>query len=76
MWEAPVHVFSSAERASFISILALVLYFSWDAEIRCPAAGVHASVDHDGTLTLRCGGPDILEETRRAFGEEVARSKS
>lgn len=64
LWEAPFHVFSELDRESFISILCMVLYFSWDAEILCPTACVYACVDHDDSLLLRCADPGVADQVR------------
>lgn len=68
LWEAPVHVFNDSEKAVFGSILCMVLYFSWDAEIWCPTAGIYLSIDHDDSLTLRCADSGVVDRVRSFLG--------
>jgi len=61
--EAPVHVFDTVDDDAFISLMCMVLFFSWDASVFDLAGTSLAQTSHDGWLELR--------SVNRVFQEEL-----
>jgi hypothetical protein len=59
--EAPVHVFSSKELRELECILALALYFFWDALLLDHSQGVLIELSHDEIMDVRATDKDIFE---------------
>ncbi len=59
--EAPVHRFSASDAESLVSLLCLVLYFVWDAEVFDAAGKCLFSISHDEWLDIRTGDQAAIE---------------
>jgi hypothetical protein len=51
--EAPIHIFGEGDENTFISLMSLVLFFSWDAWIFNNAKEILIRTSHDGWLEIR-----------------------
>jgi hypothetical protein len=59
--DAPLQIFSPGEDAALISILCLIFYFSWNAEIASMDARWLITVSHDDWIEIRTYDIDRIE---------------
>jgi hypothetical protein len=65
--EAPVHLFVNSEAKKVECVLALALYFFWDAFLLNHSGGVLIELSHDEILDVRVRDKRLLEELRMRF---------
>ena len=59
--DAPLQSFSPEEGAALISILCLILYFSWDAEIASLDERWLVTISHDNWMEIRTADTPLIE---------------
>lgn len=69
--EAPVHVFERADEEAFISVLSLVLFFSWDASVFDIAGRSLFQTSHDGWLEVRTQDETIAKDVAAYLESKV-----
>ena len=67
LMEAPLHVFSSAEREALASVLSMVFFFGWDANIVGMTGDFMVTVSHDEWLETRSNSITEEEEIVQAL---------
>lgn len=67
--EAPVHQFESADEESFLSIVCLVLFYQWDAEIFDRDDRCLVTISHDEWLDVRTDDSRVQRLSDQAIGE-------
>lgn len=60
--EAPVHVFELSEEDALVSVLSMVLFFSWDASVFDLAGRSLLQTSHDGWLEIRTSDAALFKE--------------
>jgi hypothetical protein len=60
--DAPVHVFERADEDTFISVLCMVFFFSWDASVFDLAGRSLLQTSHDGWLEIRTRDEALAKE--------------
>lgn len=65
--EAPFHLFTHLEAKELECIVALSLYFFWDAFLLNHSAGVLIELSHDEIMDVRVRDRSLLEELRVRF---------
>lgn len=60
--EAPVHLFERTDQNAFISLLCMVLFFSWDASIFDLAGRLLLQTSHDGWLQVRTNEQGVVKD--------------
>jgi hypothetical protein len=60
--EAPVHLFERSEEDTFISILCMVFFFSWDASIFDLTGKLLLQTSHDGWLDVRTNDKTLAKD--------------
>jgi hypothetical protein len=69
--DAPVHQFESANEESFGSIVCLVLYYQWDAEIFDRDGKCLITISHDEWLDIRTDDSQIRQLCDQAVSEGI-----
>ena len=60
--EAPVHLFERTDEDTFISVLCMVFFFSWDASIFDLAGRSLLQTSHDGWLEVRASDEAFVKD--------------
>jgi len=60
--EAPIHLFERTDEDSFISILCMVFFFSWDASIFDLTGRLLLQTSHDGWLDFRTNDKALAKD--------------
>ena len=60
--ETPVHLFDRTDEATFISILCMVFFFSWDASVFDLAGRSLLRTSHDGWLEVRTNDETLVKD--------------
>lgn len=60
--EAPVHLFERTDEDTFISILCMVFFFSWDASIFDLSGRLLLQTSHDGWLDVRTNDKALAKD--------------
>jgi len=67
--EAPVHLFERTDENAFVSMMCMVLFFSWDASVFDIAGRLLLQTSHDGWLEVRTNdvklGKDVALELQK-----------
>lgn len=68
--KAPVHLFSESDREALISVLCLILFFSWDSELITQDRSLGATISHDEWIEYRFsrGQEDIVPYFNKHLG--------
>ena len=69
--EAPVHVFERGDEDAFVSVLSVVLFFSWDASVFDVAGRSLFQTSHDGWLELRTREESVAKEVAAYLESKV-----
>jgi hypothetical protein len=64
---APVHLFETSDKPAFVSILSMVLYFVWDAEVFDERGTTLVTISHDEWMEIKTAGSDIAREWSTEF---------
>jgi hypothetical protein len=72
--DASVHVFDSADVESFVSILCMILYFVWDAEIFDAEGKCLITISHDEWLEIRTNDISVMEACTWASEHDMLRA--
>jgi hypothetical protein len=60
--DAPVHLFERTDEDSFISVLCMVFFFSWDASVFDLAGRSLLQTSHDGWLEVRTSDQALVKD--------------